>query len=436
MTAKKLLFKNSRPLKYFIFRLTCVVIAVMFTSCEQNPTAPNEPPKPPGYQEDIYWPSLADSPWPMDHHDPQNTGRSQYGGPKIGEIEWSLDSIFIVNSISVGADSSIYVSTALGLYALKPDGQTKWFFEFPNGGGISYSTPLVAADGTIYCSSNGITQNFYAVNANGTLKWQVNDINLKMNAINIGLDGTLYFIQSGGILTALSKYGKILWTYSDSRFYGGDNSGLSISPDGKTLYLFTYMEEGWLAAFDIESRTIKWNFGDAISGHPAVDNDGNVYLVANVDSIYQGITAIYSLTESGKIRWSFPMFSAISYLYYSNPIIDEYGNIYCGFDTLFAFEFSGSLKWKVNLCDNCIDPFGFIVAPLICDNLGNIFASITDIDNHTLKKILKISTEGNIQVLFEFPEIIHPSGEMSGIISYDNDFYLPGIDINKIIKIK
>ncbi|MBK6915049.1 MAG: PQQ-binding-like beta-propeller repeat protein [Ignavibacteriales bacterium] len=322
MTVKNLLFKNSRPLKYFIFSLTCVVFAVILTSCEQNPTAPNEPPKPPGYQEDIYWPSLADSPWPMEHHDPQNTGRSQYGGPRIGEIEWSLDSIFIRNSIAVGADSSIYVSTGEGLYAIKPNGQTKWFFEFPEEGGISYSTPLVAADGTIYCSSNGITKNFYAVNANGTLKWQVKDIDLKMNAINIGLDGTLYFIQSGGTLTALSRYGKILWTYTDSRFYGGDNSGLSISPDGKTLYLFTYIVEGWLAAFDIESRTIKWNFGDAISGHPAVDNDGNIYLIANVDSIYQGIAAVYSLDQQGRIRWSQPLYSGHAY-FFSTPIIDK-----------------------------------------------------------------------------------------------------------------
>jgi len=408
----------------------------MLTSCEQNPTAPNEPPKPYGYQEDIYWPSLADSPWPMEHHDPQNTGRSHYGGPRIGEIEWSLDSIFIRNSIAVGADSSIYVSTGEGLYSIKPNGQTKWFFEFPEGGGISYSTPLVAADGTIYCSFNGITKNFYGVNSNGTLKWQVKDIDLKMNAINIGLDGTLYFIQSGGILTALSKYGKILWTYTDSRFYGGENSGMSISPDGKTLYLFTYIEEGWLAAFNIESRTIKWNFGNAISGHPAVDNDGNVYLIANVDTIYQGITAIYSLNESGKIRWSHPMFSAISILYYSNPVIDKYGNVYCSFDTLFSFDYYGNLRWKTNLCDECIDPMGFVVAPLVCDNFGNIYASITDIDNQTLKKILLVNSDGYIQQFLELPNTIAPTGGMSSIIGFGKDFYLPGVDISKILKIK
>ena len=432
MTVKNLLFKNSRPLKYFIFSLTCVVIAVMLTSCEQNPTAPNEPPKPPGYQEDIYWPSLADSPWPMDHHDPQNTGRSQYGGPKIGEIEWSLDSIFIVNSISVGADSSIYVSTALGLYALKPDGQTKWFFEFPNGGGISYSTPLVAADGTIYCSSNGITQNFYAVNANGTLKWQVNDINLKMNAINIGLDGTLYFIQSGGILTALSKYGKILWTYSDSRFYGGDNSGLSISPDGKTLYLFTYMEEGWLAAFDIESRTIKWNFGDAISGHPAVDNDGNVYLVANVDSIYEGVAALYSLDQQGRIRWSQPLYSGYAY-FFSTPIIDKNGNIYCGFDSLYSFDYNGILRWKKVLCTDCPLEYGIIRSPLICDDNGTVYVSI-HYDDLVLKEITAFKTDGSI--LWSLMPSFYVRGLYSIVIGFENDIYYPNYAVYKFFKIK
>ena len=44
-------------------------------SCKESPITPSESPKPPGYQEDIPWPSLADSPWPMFYGNPQNNGR-------------------------------------------------------------------------------------------------------------------------------------------------------------------------------------------------------------------------------------------------------------------------------------------------------------------------------------------------------------------------
>ena len=52
---------------------------LLLTACEDEVI--QSPPKPPGYQEDIPWPSLADSPWPMNHHDPQSSGRSKFIGP-------------------------------------------------------------------------------------------------------------------------------------------------------------------------------------------------------------------------------------------------------------------------------------------------------------------------------------------------------------------
>jgi hypothetical protein len=51
-------------------------LLLMLLSCKENPTTPSEEPKPPGYQEDIPWPSLADSPWPMYRGNPQYTGRA------------------------------------------------------------------------------------------------------------------------------------------------------------------------------------------------------------------------------------------------------------------------------------------------------------------------------------------------------------------------
>ena len=421
--------------------LILITILLLFTACKDEITQPAQ--KPPGYQNDIPWPSLADSPWPMDYHDPQNTGRSQYPGPKIGMIDWVLDSLYIDCSIAIGKDSTIYLATgngsisskAPGLYAIKPNGEIKWVFNFPNQYIRSFSTPLIASDGTIYCSVNG-PQKFYAINTDGTLKWFEDNINLKMNGINIGLDGTLYFIQSGGILTALSKNGEILWTYSEPNFYGGDFSSLTFSSDGKTLYLYTFTPNARMIAFDIENRNIKWGFGSDITGPPVVDNDGNLYLIANVDTLYNGDTAVYSLTKNGKIVWSYPINSAVAHLFYSNPIIDKLGNIYCGYDTLYSFDYSGNLRWKKDLCGSCQDPYGFIVAPIICDRDGIIYASITDYNNSALKRILAISSNGNVLWDLSLNLPLSPQYGFSPVIGYDNAIYYPTYRTLQFLKIK
>lgn len=433
----------SISLKLFTINISLLILFTSlfaFTGCKDEITQPA--PRPPSYQENIPWPSLADSPWPMDYHDPQNTGRSQYSGPKIGMIEWVIDSLYIECSIAIGKDSTIYAATGnrhpyaktAGLYAIKPNGEIKWIFEFPNQIVTSYSTPLIASDGTIYCSANG-PDKFYAVNPDGSLKWIADNIDLQMNGINIGIDGTLYFIQSGGILTALSKNGQILWTYPNTDFYGGDGSNLSFSADGKTLYFLAYKPNARMIAFNIVDKSIKWEFGADLAGPPVVDNDGYLYLMANVDSLYEGSTAIFSLEENGKIRWSFPINSAMAHLFYSNPIIDNLGNIYCGYDTLFSFDYDGNLRWKKALCNTCKDPYGFIVAPLICDRDGIVYASITYENNSALKNIMAISPEGTI--LWDLPLNLQlPPYYSFPVIGYDNAIYYATYRTNQFLKIK
>ena len=67
--------KQIQPLKFLVFFLIFVLI-----SCKETPREP-EKKEDISSQVDIPWPSLADTPWPMFHHDPQSTGRSKYAGP-------------------------------------------------------------------------------------------------------------------------------------------------------------------------------------------------------------------------------------------------------------------------------------------------------------------------------------------------------------------
>ncbi|MBI2250314.1 MAG: PQQ-like beta-propeller repeat protein, partial [Brevundimonas diminuta] len=59
---------------------------------------------------------------------------------------------WITSSPAVGADGTVYVgSWNNNLYALNPDGSTKW--SYPTGGSVE-SSPAIAADGTVYVGSN------------------------------------------------------------------------------------------------------------------------------------------------------------------------------------------------------------------------------------------------------------------------------------------
>ena len=53
------------------------------------------------------------------------------------------------------------------LYALNPDGSLKW--QYPTGGGID-SSPAIGADGAIYVGSGD--DNLYSLNPDGSLKWR------------------------------------------------------------------------------------------------------------------------------------------------------------------------------------------------------------------------------------------------------------------------
>ncbi len=61
----------------------------LFSSCTNTETGPDDHTTQLGYQKDIDWPTLADSPWPIFQPDPQGTGRSRFSGPKCGIIsDW------------------------------------------------------------------------------------------------------------------------------------------------------------------------------------------------------------------------------------------------------------------------------------------------------------------------------------------------------------
>ena len=78
---------------------------------------------------------LAISPWPMFHHDLAHTGLSQYGtSSNPGTLKWKYTTFAAISysSPAIGPDGTIYVGSLIvatkhtALWALKPDGSQKW----------------------------------------------------------------------------------------------------------------------------------------------------------------------------------------------------------------------------------------------------------------------------------------------------------------------
>src|SRR5262244_451072 len=108
---------------------------------------------------------LADTPWPMFHHDPRHSGQSTLlgplfptGAPAVGDVKFWQGFNKIKNSPSIGPDGTIYVAVDPRpegpahhgyLCAIKPDlTSEKWCAMFRAD--ASPSSAAIGQDGTIY----------------------------------------------------------------------------------------------------------------------------------------------------------------------------------------------------------------------------------------------------------------------------------------------
>ncbi len=195
-------------------------------------------------QNDIPWPSLANTGWPMHHHDPQFTGRSKWPGPQQGKIKWRYAANAPVGASSVAADSFLYFATSYD-YAAN-EGQISRLIALSYSGAFHWQTaipstplgcaPLVGKDGAIYFAA--LDGRLYALTTDSRQKWTFTaDHPIDLAGMNISLDGALYFVDKGHVLYAV-KDGSLRWTLSgDYAFQSGSSCSIALSPDGATLYL-------------------------------------------------------------------------------------------------------------------------------------------------------------------------------------------------------
>jgi hypothetical protein len=345
-------------IKFFILLILTFLIT---TSCDLTDPKKDKP-KSEGYQEDIPWPSLADSPWPMNHHDPQNTGRSNSFGPVFGKIDWMKDSLFHYNrGIAIDSDSTIYIASSQYLYAYRINGILKWKTFISNG--ESGSTPLVTKD---FIFVHYIYGGLYAINKKGEIAWR-NSVIKEISELSITKDGSILFVDADGNLNSYDKNGTHLWSFSNSIIK--PKSFISISPDSKTLYLNGRLKA--VLAFNIDEKRIVWDFGNSnLFGGPLIDSDGSIYLSSKSEEFNNNKPAVFCLSPDGNVKWFFPHEQWVFQENYNNHgfiTMDKNGSIYFGSDTLFSINFNGKLRWKKALQISQ-------ATALVCDKENRIYA--------------------------------------------------------------
>lgn len=334
-------------------------------------------------QTDILWPSLADSPWPMNHHDPQSTGRSKYLGPKTGNIKLKIPYYGIESALSIGIDDCIYITTGYSPMRISV---------FDNAGNIKWekhsyflsTTPLIGANSIYWSDRKGL----HSETMDGERNWSYETLDLSdwidNIGINIGLDGTIYGVTTKKVLKAISPSGELLWELHDNRFLSDANGAPTFSPDGKTLYV--QGTDVSVLAVDINKRRVKWVFGDTmLLSSPVVDSQGNIYFTPG-QYLY---TSLYSLTPEGNMRWEFN-YAGEAIMDNTEPTIDYDGNIYFGVTNIYSLTNSGKLRWKYDLEGM------HVVSPLVSDVEGNIFVGLINNSDLSKSAIISVNNKGKL----------------------------------------
>ena len=219
-----------------------------------------------------------------------------------GNELWRTDEQYGVGGQPViGADGTIYI----GRKAFTPSGDLKW--DVPLAG--SNVPQVLAADGTIYSAGDGLR----ALDTEGNVLWHAPLGNVKTD-LAIGLDGAIYGVFDTDLF-AINPDGSIRWQEGP---LNGLTGGASIGPDG-TLYfgpcdLIAFGPDGailWQYPMDCH-----WINSFAT---PAVARNGTLICATT-----HNLTSVW---PDGSLRWHLGVGGQVGH---TSPTIGEDGTIYIG----------------------------------------------------------------------------------------------------------
>jgi outer membrane protein assembly factor BamB len=227
-------------------------------------------------------------------------------------------------------------------YALRRDGSVAWSYHLENY--IVESSPVVGPDGTVYlAASNPQTGGgrVVALGGDGSELWSFDTRSRMLLSPALGPDGTLYVGARNGNLYALNPDGTLKWQTP----LGSVDSSAAIGSDG-TIYLGA--GSSYQALNPADGSQI-WTFspvdGQADST-PALGIGGRVYVTSNSNEVY-------ALNPDGTVAWTFSAEpEGEREVHFSSPVtIDGALVLYAGTreGELFAINPDGTLRWRLPL---------------------------------------------------------------------------------------
>jgi outer membrane protein assembly factor BamB len=247
-------------------------------------------------------------------------------------------------------------------------GGALWTYQ--TGKGI-FSSPVVAADGTIYVGSADRT--FYALHADGTLAWSLLTGEIVDSAALLDDKGNVYFGSGDGKLRALNaKTGAVVWTMAaddpsvNSAYINWFEGNIALGMDGN---LYAPNDNYFIYAVDRATGTPQWKFKtpDQTWSLPAVDPATGTLFVGNNNMVPLLGANTFCIAPDGGRNWSASTLGTVA----ASPMLTEDGQaIFGAFDGyVHAYDqVSGEENWSLATRDHVYSsatklPDGTIVVP-------------------------------------------------------------------------
>lgn len=161
-------------------------------------------------------PQLADTPWPMFHHDLRHTGKTDNFGTNVGKLKWQFITGGPVTSSPVLDNNGIlYLGSAdNNFYAVNAEtGALEW--KYTTGGAIELSSPAIDEDNVIYIGSNDGYLYAFDLDSVDPLDpepvWKFKTSGAISSSPAIDENGNIVFSSNDGYVYAVSASGTQQW---------------------------------------------------------------------------------------------------------------------------------------------------------------------------------------------------------------------------------
>jgi outer membrane protein assembly factor BamB len=264
--------------------------------------------------------AIMNADWPMHGYNARRSGFSGNPGPNAADVAWTYDfKILIFGTLwdnvrlqdnaspIVGPDHTIYQLTEDSLYALNPNGTLKWNTDYSdkNQGRLA---PALSPDGSrVYTSTNffGSQPAIRALNtADGSFSWQfplASGQDLSYSSLAVDANGIIYFgARMPATLYALNPNGTLKWSYT---YPDSDDLGIeappAVGPDGS---VYCIVNTVGLVAVD-KDGVFQWSRNDNCGWYgwptPGILADGTIVIAGDPNSI----DSIIAYNPNGTTKW-------------------------------------------------------------------------------------------------------------------------------------